>query len=283
MRGRIGTLLGLGLLVALTGQVGTAAADECVPDRALSRVVGGHAAAPEVSGWQVSLRIQDQHFCGGSLIDRSGRWVLTAAHCIFDGIENAGDQFTVEHGTRARGHGQVRTVEKIFVHPTWNGIPPEGGDIALLYLTAPLDVRPVNGNRSVAIRATARGIERSVQRGDTCAIVTGWGRMDPRDDRSLPLQLQMVDVPLVSSQACGESYGFELAPDQICAGYPRGGKDSCQGDSGGPLVVKGPNGYVQIGVVSWGAGCAAPNAYGVYADVGYYDAWIREVIASQSP
>ncbi len=40
-----------------------------------------------------------------------------------------------------------------------------------------------------------------------------------------------------------------------------GGSDSCQGDSGGPLVLKGSN--TQVGIVSWGSGCAKPYFYGI--------------------
>jgi hypothetical protein len=58
----------------------------------------------------------------------------------------------------------------------------------------------------------------------------------------------------------------------ICAGFPQGGTDSCQGDSGGPFF----NGNTQIGVVSWGYGCAAAGYPGVYARVSNYQGWITE-------
>jgi trypsin len=53
----------------------------------------------------------------------------------------------------------------------------------------------------------------------------------------------------------------------FCAGLAAGGKDSCQGDSGGPIIIKATK--VLVGAVSWGEGCAAPNAPGVYSNIGY--------------
>jgi secreted trypsin-like serine protease len=39
--------------------------------------------------------------------------------------------------------------------------------------------------------------------------------------------------------------------------------DACQGDSGGPLFAQDHNGFVQVGVASWGEGCASgfPGVY----------------------
>ena len=37
----------------------------------------------------------------------------------------------------------------------------------------------------------------------------------------------------------------------------------------------GAGGYVVVGLVSWGIGCAKPKQPGVYADVYYYRNWIK--------
>jgi hypothetical protein len=65
----------------------------------------------------------------------------------------------------------------------------------------------------------------------------------------------------------------------FCAGYPQGGVDTCQGDSGGPLFVAGTNGeHVQAGITSFGKGCAQPNAYGVYTNLGLFEQWIKDIV-----
>ena len=68
--------------------------------------------------------------------------------------------------------------------------------------------------------------------------------------------LQTVQVPITSTRRCNEHFSkhnVEISEGtQMCAGVE--GSDSCQGDSGGPLLVNmGQQGYVQLGIVSFGS------------------------------
>ena len=59
-------------------------------------------------------------------------------------------------------------------------------------------------------------------------------------------------------------------------------KDSCQGDSGGPLVIRSDSGDMQVGVVSWGIGCAHDDFPGVYARLSSVYDWIRKNVCEGS-
>ncbi|KAL3276627.1 hypothetical protein HHI36_011999 [Cryptolaemus montrouzieri] len=105
-------------------------------------------------------------------------------------------------------------------------------------------------------------------------IVTGWGRRNGSNSE-LSSHLIAVEVPLLTKKMCQQLDGYENINDRmICAGYVEGGKDSCIGDSGGPLVL----GDVQIGIVSWGMGCALTRSPGVYAALPTLRYFIDEVL-----
>ena len=77
-------------------------------------------------------------------------------------------------------------------------------------------------------------------------------------------------------------YAGQIIPaEEICAGYASGGVDTCQGDSGGPMFRRdSANAWIQVGIVSWGDGCARPNKPGVYTQVSYFAASIRSAATS---
>ena len=279
-------------LIATVGGGGAQAQDgsrfECLnPNkRTVSRIVGGSAAAPDMAPWQVSLQLDVggrwRHACGGSLIHPS--WALTAAHCLFDGGGDlrGADEVSVVHGTRSLSSGgERRLAERLVPHERYQGGGPAGqaDDIALIRLSSPLPA-----SRTQTVQLQSRQLEENFGFPGACSVVTGWGTVEAwepgrarSETRALPDRLRAVDLPIIDNATCAESYGGRITAGQVCAGYEQGTMDSCQGDSGGPLVVPGgPMGWTQIGVVSFGRGCAQPGAYGVYTRVSHYIDWILE-------
>jgi len=86
-------------------------------------------------------------------------------------------------------------------------------------------------------------------------------------DDSDPNFLRSVEVQVISREACQKSYAgrYNITSRMVCAGVPEGGKDSCQGDSGSALVLKKSG--KQVGIVSWGLGCAEKEHPGVYTNL----------------
>lgn len=100
-------------------------------------------------------------------------------------------------------------------------------------------------------------------------FVTGWGTLQAGTQR-FPNILQGVGIPKWTNAACDAAYPRDPILDQhICGGEV--GRDSCQGDSGGPVTYSG----FQVGIVSWGIGCAASQP-GVNARVSYFIQFITQ-------
>lgn len=241
-------------------------------------IIGGEEARPGAWPWMVALVYADNEnvaqgqFCGGSLIH--AEWVLTAAHCTFElsGRLRPATDIDVVIGLHHLDSSEgIRVhVQQIIRHAGYTGASFDN-DLALLQLAAPV----------AAPTISPLPLEHTIlETHDNPAVVIGWG---VTDDGSASNVLHEVTVPLVDLRTCRQSYGIfneKVTDNMICAGRKNGGVDSCQGDSGGPLMVfdETVTQWLQVGIVSWGDGCAEPNYYGVYTRVSHYTTWIHQQI-----
>jgi secreted trypsin-like serine protease len=103
--------------------------------------------------------------------------------------------------------------------------------------------------------------------------VTGWGATSEGGPQS-PILLK-ASVPHVPDNVCDDTYENLIPNEMICAGLRRGGVDTCQGDSGGPMFRRdAANQWIQVGITSFGFGCARPQTPGVYTEVSTFAAAI---------
>lgn len=244
-----------------------------------TRIVGGDQS--DFDEWPsiVSLKFKynDFHFCGGTLI--AEQWVLTAAHCMFDLPLSASEiSATVgEYDLSSSPITPATDIEQIFTHPDYNPTT-QINDIALLKLSTSVD------NATVAMVDLPLTVDLIALEYPTTAL--GWGSTVGYTSGEIvvpiyPNILNEVEVPLNTDQQCSENLNginTNYTEEMICAGLPEGGKDACQGDSGGPLMVDSNDGWQQIGIVSWGFGCAAENSPGVYTRLALYADWINYLI-----
>ncbi|MFJ9886768.1 S1 family peptidase [Streptomyces sp. NPDC091287] len=209
-------------------------------------IVGGTRAAQGEFPFMVRLSMG----CGGALYAKD--IVLTAAHCVNGSGNNT--SITATAGVvdlQSTSAIKVRST-KVLQAPGYNGT---GKDWALIKLAQPINLPTLKIATTTAYNQGT-------------FTVAGWGAN--REGGSQQRYLLKADVPFVSDTACRSAYGSSfVAGEEICAGYlSTGGVDTCQGDSGGPMFRRDNAGaWVQVGITSYGQGCARPNYPGVYTEV----------------
>jgi secreted trypsin-like serine protease len=234
------------------------------------------------------LALSQSANCGASLI--GDRWVMTAAHCV-DGANIALLKVNVGEFDLSNGAQNSKEIKNIYMHPEYNEGSSFNNDIALIELVETVESSPIT--------LLDYDTSRELAFDNSAVIVIGWGNVNaygPNDvspPNSQPDILRQVELSLLSNEQCkirlAQAYtdleGINYLPNQvgitdsmICANYTGDiAKGSCQGDSGGPLIVNTNQGWQQIGIVSYGVGCADEAFPDVYARVGKFTSWIRDI------
>ena len=255
------------------------------------RIVGGNDASPGEYKFFVQWP-----GCGASLIHED--IILTAAHCnVLKGnsvLVGAHKRWTIE-GSPV--NSKQRTIVERREHPQyWDGMYRY--DFMVMKLDRKVNLPRVLLNRDDSLprdaaRTTILGFGGTEARLDPSVFSDGDERLshanttvkESREEiegRRVDI-LQEAQVKVVPHGTCnGRSMYNGFVDDNIMICAADTNTDSCFGDSGGPMVQKINGRYVQVGVVSFGVGCARPERPGVYSRVSAVVDWIDQQICELS-
>ncbi|XP_069984511.1 brachyurin isoform X1 [Penaeus vannamei] len=223
------------------------------------RMVGGVEAEQYKHGYQATLIDRGQFFCGGVVI--SGRFILTAAHCVPEKNKTDLQVFVGAHRLEPNGRSrQILDVERAFVHPNYSLRAGVRSDIALLRLREEMDFN----KRVFPIRLPTRDVAPHAT-----LVVTGWGGDKPD---WIPL-LHEMKTKIIPLQACKASYPW-VTRATVCALVPSESASTCSGDSGGPAVHEGR----LVGLVSFGSESCSPSYPQGFTNVYFYTDWIKSFV-----
>ncbi|XP_039608666.1 granzyme A-like [Polypterus senegalus] len=227
-------------------------------------IVGGREVLPHSRPYMAYLNT----LCGGALIKPN--WVLSAAHCKkLKTIQVTLGAHSRKDNENTKQKFQVKTV---VVHPHFN-FATYSNDLMLLQL-----------NQSAILNKFVSTLPlphsgKDVRAGIKCSVA-GWGAV--RFGNQMEDKLREVNVTVIDRQTCnGPDYyeQIEISRSMLCAGDPKGGKDSCWGDSGSPLLCYEGCDLIYRGIVSFGINCGVAHKPGVYTLLTEeYLRWIQQTI-----
>ncbi|XP_072946555.1 phenoloxidase-activating enzyme-like isoform X2 [Epargyreus clarus] len=255
----------------------------CGVDTESNEITGSPESRTGHFPWTVALEYEQYGInkvrYAGTLI--SGRYVLTAAHCVLDDrwtLKNVrlGNCVNVVSGGNGCNDAEVVPVQEIITHPSFNTSSKSySHDIALVKLDRMVNytdfIRPIclpsvdfTKDSIVDISLYNAG---SITANN---IVTS-------------TKIKTAKLFYVDQLGCQSSFKLaevEIEESQICAlGNPR--LETCIGDPGGPLMRTSGKFMELVGIDSFGIdGCTKAEIPNVYTKVHTYLSWIKDHIVA---
>ncbi|XP_077493802.1 serine protease 56-like [Amblyomma americanum] len=208
--------------------------------------------------------------CGGSIISPS--FILTAAHCLKSKRRHPLRAIVYYNETRRRC-GPRSLSDNIIPYPLFG---ERANDIGLIKLQSPIHFDSLVHSVCLPVRP--------LDPVGKSALVAGWGRTQEGGQSSQ--HLLYITSEVLPFESCKRTFNSTRrlkvlnSFNVMCTSSVS--KDSCKGDSGGPLTVwEDGTRSVQVGIVSFGIGCARPKRPGVYTRVSTFVPWIEDQIAGE--
>ncbi|KAL7452490.1 hypothetical protein ACHAWC_004209 [Mediolabrus comicus] len=266
------------------------------------RIIGGDQTTRDRFPYVASLvdTLTDRHVCGGSLI--ASDIILTAGHCsghfnaiqvgrhsINDGeleaaLLNNGIVSDNNNNEEEEDGYEFHVVEKHVVHPLHSNVIRSDFAVAKLY------------GRVSSVQPVKLNTRNDIPSNDEFVTILGYGiiKKDGTITNDMSQVLLEADVQYMPNTECsmtsalynGEVVAYDGFVDEnmLCAWQLN--TDACQGDSGGPMIYPSSDGNPendkQIGIVSWGLGCALSDFPGVYSRVSAEMDWLTQQVCDLS-
>ncbi|XP_013206133.1 granzyme M [Microtus ochrogaster] len=231
-----------------------------------THIIGGQEAAPHSRPYMASLQKSGSHVCGGVLVHL--KWVLTAAHCLSEPVQQLKLVLGLHHLHDLRDPGLTFHIKAAIKHPGYND--NYENDLALLKLDGRLQP-----SRNVQPLALPRKNQARPAEGAQCSTA-GWGRT--HQGGPLARALQELKLHVLDTRMCNNSrfWNGALEEGMLCLAAAARNQAPCKGDSGGPLVC----GRGQVdGILSFcSKSCTDIFKPPVATAVAPYIPWIRKVI-----
>lgn len=244
----------------------------------LSRIVNGQRVSRVKMPWIVFLRatfrlhsqVPASMTCSGSIVSPS--FIVSAAHCLTGTSQSTVASSVVVYYNSTEIQSGPKIHAKHFArHPKFL-LSVYANDVAVLQLE-----RPLNFDKFVAPVCLPK---KQVNIAGRPLLIAGWGltKEGGQDSDTLRYIIKK-EMPYKQCKAFLHTAAQLILNETIVICVAARFKDACTGDSGGPVTTWNKRGrFFQVGIVSFGYGCARKNETSGYTRVAHFVPWILSIM-----